>query len=223
MRVGRKASLVHAACCGFLIFGATSVSASPVDVGFPSDITATSNGVAAANGTRQVFYSLPSGSYTTLYFGFENIDVGQVGNLFTLPNPVVVSGLGTSTITETAHIAVTTLGGTVFAVATFTASLFGGLTWESASTVGITPGPLAVVDVTGLPGFTVDYALTVGGTPFNQWYNSLGNTLNIQSQSDITGDFQATPLPAALPLFATGLGGLGLLGWRRKRKAQAIA
>jgi hypothetical protein len=32
-----------------------------------------------------------------------------------------------------------------------------------------------------------------------------------------------TPLPAALPLFATGLGGLGLLGWRRKRKAQAIA
>ena len=33
----------------------------------------------------------------------------------------------------------------------------------------------------------------------------------------------ATPLPAALPLFATGLGALGLLGWRRKRKAQAIA
>ena len=28
-----------------------------------------------------------------------------------------------------------------------------------------------------------------------------------------------TPLPAALPLFATGLGAMGLLGWRRKRKA----
>ena len=27
-----------------------------------------------------------------------------------------------------------------------------------------------------------------------------------------------TPLPAALPLFGAGLGGLGLLGWRRKRK-----
>jgi hypothetical protein len=29
----------------------------------------------------------------------------------------------------------------------------------------------------------------------------------------------AVSLPAALPLFATGLGALGLLGWRRKRKA----
>ena len=28
----------------------------------------------------------------------------------------------------------------------------------------------------------------------------------------------ATPLPAALPLFATGIGALGLLGWRRKRR-----
>jgi hypothetical protein len=42
----------------------------------------------------------------------------------------------------------------------------------------------------------------------------------------ITGELtvtQTTPLPAALPLFATGLGALGLLGWRRKRKAQTAA
>jgi LPXTG-motif cell wall-anchored protein len=31
------------------------------------------------------------------------------------------------------------------------------------------------------------------------------------------------PIAAGLPLFATGLGGLGLLGWRRKRKTQAVA
>jgi hypothetical protein len=31
-----------------------------------------------------------------------------------------------------------------------------------------------------------------------------------------------TPLPAALPLFATGLGALGLFGWRRKRKVSAV-
>jgi hypothetical protein len=38
---------------------------------------------------------------------------------------------------------------------------------------------------------------------------------------DVTGP-SAVPLPGALPLFVTGLVGLGVLG-RRKRKAQAIA
>jgi hypothetical protein len=33
----------------------------------------------------------------------------------------------------------------------------------------------------------------------------------------------ATPLPAALPLFAGGLGAMGLFGWRRKRKTRAVA
>jgi hypothetical protein len=39
----------------------------------------------------------------------------------------------------------------------------------------------------------------------------------------LIGSLVATPLPAALPLFASGLGALGLLGWRRKRKAAALA
>jgi hypothetical protein len=36
------------------------------------------------------------------------------------------------------------------------------------------------------------------------------------SFDDVLGD--PTPLPAALPLFATGVGALGLLGWRKRRK-----
>jgi len=36
-------------------------------------------------------------------------------------------------------------------------------------------------------------------------------------------EVEQTPLPAALPLFASGLGALGVLGWRRKRKAKAAA
>ena len=35
----------------------------------------------------------------------------------------------------------------------------------------------------------------------------------------ITHQSVPTPLPGALPLFAAGLGAMGLLGWRRKRKA----
>jgi hypothetical protein len=39
---------------------------------------------------------------------------------------------------------------------------------------------------------------------------------------DVTGSSAlATPLPAALPLFATGFGILSVLGWRRKRKSAA--
>ncbi len=45
---------------------------------------------------------------------------------------------------------------------------------------------------------------------------------NVQTLSfTLTPVSSETPLPAALPLFATGLGALGLLGWRRKRK-QAV-
>ena len=43
------------------------------------------------------------------------------------------------------------------------------------------------------------------------------------ADQSFTLEIGTTPLPAALPLFATGLGALGLLGWRRKRKAAAIA
>jgi len=38
---------------------------------------------------------------------------------------------------------------------------------------------------------------------------------------DLTFTETVIPLPAALPLFATALAGMGLLGWRRKRKAAA--
>jgi hypothetical protein len=48
------------------------------------------------------------------------------------------------------------------------------------------------------------------------------------SQGKSTGDLlsqsvSATPLPAALPLYATGIGALALLRWRRKRKAAGLA
>jgi hypothetical protein len=45
----------------------------------------------------------------------------------------------------------------------------------------------------------------------------------LQGEVILGGPDLVTPLPAALPLFATGLGVMGLLGWRRKRKAVAIA
>ena len=47
--------------------------------------------------------------------------------------------------------------------------------------------------------------------------------LSLNSAISFQGTATLTPIPGALPLFATGLGAIGLLGWRRKRKAQAVA
>jgi hypothetical protein len=54
------------------------------------------------------------------------------------------------------------------------------------------------------------------------------NPEGICASRSVTGGFldavpTATPLPAALPLFAGGLGAIGLCGWRRKMKAAILA
>ncbi len=54
---------------------------------------------------------------------------------------------------------------------------------------------------TNIPGLTLDISQGID---------------NVVGSAATPGD---TPLPAALPLFATGLGAFGFLGWRRKKKA----
>ena len=57
--------------------------------------------------------------------------------------------------------------------------------------------------------YTLEFNYSGAGTPNGFFADASGASV------------VATPLPAALPLFATGLGALGLLGWWRKRKAAA--
>ncbi len=45
---------------------------------------------------------------------------------------------------------------------------------------------------------------------------------SLQPGSFSPASSSATPLPAALPLFASGVGAFGFFGWRRKRKNAAI-
>lgn len=53
-----------------------------------------------------------------------------------------------------------------------------------------------------------------------QLVNEPGDSLAVQNETTLS--ISPTPLPAALPLFGTGLFALGLLGWCRKRRAQAV-
>jgi len=63
----------------------------------------------------------------------------------------------------------------------------------------------------------------------NDWYSFALSTINLGMRVTEPGDWirvvtvSAVPVPAALPLFGTGLGILGFLGWRRRRKAAASA
>jgi hypothetical protein len=56
---------------------------------------------------------------------------------------------------------------------------------------------------------------------FGQPFGATGTAPPGTWSGPISDAFSVVPLPAALPLFATGLGALGLLGWRRKRKQAA--
>jgi hypothetical protein len=78
------------------------------------------------------------------------------------------------------------------------------------------------VSVAGTGGVTTMPVVTFDA--HDVWINFQGlGTYNTGDTVTATLDFTATPLPAALPLFAGGLGALGLLGWRKKRKSAALA
>ena len=97
----------------------------------------------------------------------------------------------------------------------------GDFLWLSAPRPIVTPGTPFPPGVTDLQAWARDEFLDpdwlrigtdiVGGTP--------APTFNLAFS--LEGD--PTPLPGALPLFASGLGALGLLGLRRKKKAATLA
>jgi hypothetical protein len=69
------------------------------------------------------------------------------------------------------------------------------------------------------PGATFFNALLLDAT----LYATLPDGLDFTSDVPIAAAALAeTPLPAAAPLFATGIGGIGFLIWRRSRKAKVI-
>ena len=60
------------------------------------------------------------------------------------------------------------------------------------------------------------FVITLTGITFNTTITSATFSFGTTAGVNVPG---VVPIPGALPLFATGLAGLGLLGWRRKKTA----
>ena len=102
---------------------------------------------------------------------------------------------------------------------TFNLSLHTTITANSMNNIQMTVFAVANTNVGGTndsgsafidPIITIDPSFTLQG-------------YTLEFSEGIQNAAATVPLPAALPLFATGLGALALLGWRRKRKQTATA
>ncbi len=99
-------------------------------------------------------------------------------------------------------------------------SIFSGLDFAGASLVGVTlaPGSTAITPL--VVGFNINFNdITATGFTLNaaiDLQTGVNFTMNLITEPDPAA---VIPLPAALPLYGTGLAVMGFLGWRRKRQA----
>jgi hypothetical protein len=144
-----------------------------------------------------------------------------------------VSSTGSVSLFATVPLATGQVGNRdmVFAPAGFGA--YGGDLLVSVSGSNRGGGVAGSVDVLNSSGAIVAFLATgVAGAPYDPrglffpdstdlWVNNADPGIFQAESSDFTPGSPVTPVPTALPLFATGLGAMGLLGWRRKRKGAA--
>jgi hypothetical protein len=163
-------------------------------------------------------------TYTSLSSPFtESLALGTTtpATPFFIVNPASCNGRCNQTVTGTVNVdfTFTSPSGTtvspIVATATYTAdyaNLTDSIVWTSGTEVNSTTQKM-VVDFTD--GAVLDVLLIDA----SDW------SILPKIEFDLTADpATATPLPAALPLFAGGLGVLGFAGsWRRRRAAKATA
>jgi hypothetical protein len=158
-------------------------------------------GVAGTLSEVDIQLSLASGFSAPVFTGFNILSTNSSG----VPNTGPGSILGTGTLSsQTATLA------------DFTTSL--------AVTVGevIAIEPITSNNSAAWAG--QNFPPAVSYTRGQDYFIPMGSSGPFLTSGAVDGftTFVTTPqvpLPGALPLFATGLAGLGLLGWRRKRKA----
>ena len=191
----------------------------PTRVNSPSDVALQS----ASSGSGLTFTS------TLLSSSFTASNSVAPGSIHPLPNQTT-GGNGPVTAEEiqlsASLITALSLGaGHYFFVPQVQLST-GDFFWLSAPRPIVAPGTPFPAGFTDLQGWTRDSTdISVGHFGIAPDWLRVGTDI-VGGSTPPTFNFAFTlsgdtvvPLPGALPLFATGLAGLGLLGWRRKKRA----
>jgi hypothetical protein len=214
-------ALACSTACTLLVTGASPVQAGTItfddlsDNGFGTPIT---NGYQGLNWANFQVLNTPANA---LFFGTSGAQAGTVSppNIaFDTNGDLAVLGVSRpSTFTlNSFHLTAFYNDGLNVKIEGFSGGTTGTLLDDVTKTISSTASTLITLNWTGID--TVSF-FPSGGT-HNPNYSGAGTQFALDN---LTITPSVVPLPAALPLFATGLGALGLLGWRRKRKATAIA
>lgn len=147
----------------------------------------------ATDGDSNSFVSLPTGSFITLGFSGGTVFDGAGDDIF-------ISEPGNGS--ENANVFVSSDLGATF---TLLGIAFGNtLTALDLADIGFL-GNVNAVKIVGLDNG--------GGSP----------GFDVAFVQGLEGSVSVVPIPAALPLYGTGIAIMGFIGWRRKRKINATA
>jgi hypothetical protein len=219
-----------------VVFGNGMARANPVSI----DITISSSGLPSI-AVPLLGTSTPTQATVDLTLlnsdlngvpGYGGINFSSLGGTSTFPGTAQSAGLtltgtvsvpdGTFTITATEGGFTALIGGAATLTSIVGGSFLPGNGNSQTSQSSLNTTLTAPFTLTAPGSGMTTIPVLIPPVPF-----TLDNTvtINLATGEDTFGVSAklnvVTPLPATLPLFATGLGGLGLLGWRRKRKARA--
>ncbi|MCP4617488.1 MAG: hypothetical protein GY844_13770 [Bradyrhizobium sp.] len=190
----------------------------------------------AAIATSILFFSVEANATTydfrlTSTIATANTPGISVGDTFTLD---VFANNGQSSLNSQSWTASNVLYFTIHAgtySATYSTVYASGFGFQTNASGNLTAANFFGTDVSSTNtdnfGTWMNTPLVVNGNAAFADFNGLRNFIQVGANQNIANwsvsevPVAPTPLPAALPLFVSGLGALGLLGWRRKRNVQS--